>query len=167
MEANHLRKYKERYGKLRSFLEEKHWQEPLVKADRGIVIAFIVSYGILLGYDLLYTRERFLRHTVIPLTGLAAVSLIRRLINRKRPYEMTGIEPLIKREGTGESFPSRHVCSAVLIALQMPVPWKYGFLLLALLEVFLRTAAGVHYLSDTVVGFMFGLLWNSLLLHIL
>lgn len=90
----------------------------------------------------------------------AALSVFRRLLNRPRPYEMLAITPLIPREKKGESFPSRHVFSAFIIAMcwlrELPVFGVVLCVLAAVLAV-IRVVGGVHYVSDVVAGGMFAL----------
>ena len=49
--------------------------------------------------------------------GFFLLSLGRSLYNRPRPYQTWAIQPLIKKDSLGKSFPSRHVFSATVIAM--------------------------------------------------
>ena len=46
--------------------------------------------------------------------GFFLLSLGRSLYNRPRPYQTWAIQPLIKKDSLGKSFPSRHVFSATV-----------------------------------------------------
>lgn len=87
-----------------------------------------------------------------------ALSVFRKLWNRPRPYEALGITPLIPKEKKGQSFPSRHVFSAFIIAMcwlyYIPAVGVVLLVLAALLAV-IRVVGGVHYISDVVAGFVF------------
>ena len=59
--------------------------------------------------------ETFLRFTLIPLATLIIISIIRAVINAKRPYEVYEYDPPVGDKTKGKSFPSRHTVSAFII----------------------------------------------------
>lgn len=89
------------------------------------------------------------------------VSLFRKFANRPRPYEALAIDPLIPKQKKGQSFPSRHVFSAFVIAMcwLFYVP-PVGMVLLVLSAVLaaVRVVGGVHYVSDVLAGALIGIL---------
>lgn len=98
--------------------------------------------------------------------GFFLLSLGRSLYNRPRPYQTWEIQPLIKKDSLGKSFPSRHVFSATVIAMLalMLNPWLGGTMLfLAAILVILRVLGGVHYPSDVLAGYVIGILVGFLL----
>jgi membrane-associated phospholipid phosphatase len=103
---------------------------------------------------------------IIPGTGFVLLTIIRKAINRKRPYESWDLDQLIKKDKKGQSMPSRHVYSAAVIAMCVlclnPI---LGVLciIIAILLAGLRVIGGVHYPSDVVVGFIAGVLTGLLL----
>lgn len=109
---------------------------------------------------------RLLRLVLVPGVGFVLLSLVRRQLNVPRPYERWSIDPLITREKTGDSFPSRHVFSATVIAMAaLWLDWRWGLplLVLAALLAVIRVVGGVHYPRDVVVGALVGLMVGSLL----
>lgn len=101
----------------------------------------------------------------IPATGFCLVSLWRRWSNQPRPYEMWEIKPLLTRDGSGCSMPSRHVFSATIIGMAVcSVHAWLGLicLLVAVLLGLIRILGGLHYVKDVVVGFTLGILWGIL-----
>ena len=52
-----------------------------------------------------------------PFTSFILVSVIRKCIDAKRPYEKYNIKPLFVKDTKGESMPSRHVFSITIIAM--------------------------------------------------
>lgn len=98
--------------------------------------------------------------------GFFLLSLGRSLYNRPRPYQTWEIQPLIKKDSLGKSFPSRHVFSATVIAMLalMLNPWLGGTMLfLAAILAILRVLGGVHYPSDVLAGYVIGILVGFLL----
>ena len=51
----------------------------------------------------------------IPASGFVLFSLFRHWVNVPRPYEKWEIQPLLEKNSSGHSFPSRHVFSATII----------------------------------------------------
>lgn len=125
------------------------------------IITFIV-YPSLVIY-LLYTKNNLLIETIWkPLTSFLIVTIFRKIINRKRPYETMDINPLVKHK-QGESFPSRHTVSAFAIAfvcLQVNLPLGITMLILAIIVSSSRILCGVHYISDVLSAIIIALLIN-------
>lgn len=125
------------------------------------IITFIV-YPSLVIY-LLYTKNNLLIETIWkPLTSFLIVTIFRKIINRKRPYETMDINPLVKHK-QGESFPSRHTVSAFAIAfvcLQVNLSLGITMLVLAIIVSSSRILCGVHYISDVLSAIIIALLIN-------
>ncbi|MBQ4105575.1 MAG: phosphatase PAP2 family protein [Clostridia bacterium] len=118
--------------------------------------ALVVFYPVMVVFQGLVAIDGdFVKMLCVPAGVLVAVTLLRKLLNRPRPYEKYATPPLIKRDGRGCSMPSRHTASAFIIAM-------CGFLLSGVLGITLlciafiigltRILAGVHYISDVVAG---------------
>ena len=96
-----------------------------------------------------------------PLTSFILVSVIRKCIDAKRPYEKYNIKPLFIKETKGESMPSRHVFSITIIAmcwLYVSVPVGIIMLMLVAIMAASRVLAGVHFVRDVVAGFAVGII---------
>ena len=113
--------------------------------------------------------QRLLRCILVPGISFVILSAVRRRLGWKRPYEVYGGKPLIEKESKGDSFPSRHVFSAFVIAMawlilsDLPVLGRVllgAGVILALLRVLL----GVHFLSDVLAGALAGVLSGLLCL---
>lgn len=99
-----------------------------------------------------------------PLLAVPAVvfvlgTALRRAINRPRPYETLGFAPLFPKDTKGQSLPSRHCFSAACIAVAtIPVSPAAAAVLagLAVVIALTRVLCGVHYISDVLVGLVFG-----------
>ena len=96
--------------------------------------------------------------------GFVFVTVMRKLIPSKRPYEVLDFTRTPPREKKGESFPSRHAYSAVVIAILSVAltPWCIiAFIPLALGVCLPRALVGIHYPRDIIVGALFGILFGG------
>ena len=108
--------------------------------------------------------ERVYKFAIIPAVNLFFVSIFRKIINRKRPYEVYRYEPIGKyKKDKGQSFPSRHTSSGVIIAIACyhinPV---FGIIMwsLAIIVAATRILCGVHYPSDVFSGIIISVLFG-------
>ena len=129
--------------------------------NRGATWACYLAYpGALLALALL-RDARLWRGIAVPAASFLLLSLVRRLINAKRPYEVLDIDPIIRKDTRGQSFPSRHVFSVFVIAMFFLwlSPWA-GICLLALgaLLAAARVIGGVHFPRDVLAGAACGVL---------
>ncbi len=151
------------YNKMTAVLRRHDGLIVLIRElDRMLKLMLYLLYPALLLW-LLYRKDmRVLPVFLIPAASFVLLSILRHQINRPRPYvRWPEMEPLIRRNKTGDSMPSRHVFSCVVIAMA----WLYvvpmvGWLLLivGILIALIRVALGVHYPSDVVAGYLCGLL---------
>ncbi len=127
-----------------------------------------LTYPLLLAYLFFYTELRghissyysFRKALFVPAVSFVLLTVVRAWINRPRPYEAFEVLPVIKKDTKGNSFPSRHVFSATIIAMTFLLmsPWSWLGLLFLAVSVLLgivRVISGVHYISDVVAGFCF------------
>ncbi len=129
--------------------------------NTAITDGTFISYPVLLLYLLWKSTALLPFYIIIPGISFVLLSLFRRVVNRKRPYEEWKTEPLIPRDKSGKSFPSRHVFSIFLIA----VLWYRIFpaigIILFIAGIFLaaiRVITGIHYISDVLAGAIIGVL---------
>lgn len=97
----------------------------------------------------------FFRMIYIPFFVLVVITILRKVVKKQRPYEKYNTEPVISRDGNGDSFPSRHTASAFIIAMAaIPVSTLVAvtLLIVSLLIGISRILSGVHYISDVVAG---------------
>lgn len=138
-------------------------KKALIAANFALTAGVFVAYVLLCAVRLIGrpSPADFLRIVGVPGGCLLIVSALRRIIDRKRPYEHPDIEPLLKKNKLGHSFPSRHVASAFVIGTVFfrYCPWAGALVLVAgLLLGYIRFAAGLHYPSDLFAGAALGAL---------
>lgn len=143
-------------------------KKALVFGNYALTAVVFFAYAILCPIVLIRSGEKFstnfLKLIGMPSLCLLFVSLLRKLVNRKRPYESGEIPPVIEKKKKGHSFPSRHAASAFVIgtaALPYCIPAGVAVLIAGALLCYIRFAAGIHYPSDlltgTAIGILFGL----------
>ena len=96
--------------------------------------------------------------------GFFAVTAVRRVFNRPRPYEVYPFYEVPPREKTGHSFPSRHCYSAFVIAALSFVISPLvlvGTLVVAIAIAICRVLTGMHFVRDVVVGAISGLVLGA------
>ena len=133
-------------------------------ANRIFTTFVYVSFFVMLFYLLF---ERGIEKAVWLVAGTCVpfvlVSFFRNIIDRERPYQKFGVEPVIPRNKKGKSYPSRHVFSVFIIGVAGVFFFGYiGWIIIAIGTViaFLRVVGGVHYVSDIICGALFGLLFG-------
>ena len=135
-----------------------------------IVLGKVCEYSIILYFAAqLILHMVFMQHFRALTVGLIAafgfgfVTVMRKLIPAKRPYEVLDFTETPPREKKGESFPSRHAYSAVVIAIlsHALTPWCIIALIpLALGVCIPRAIVGIHYPKDIIVGALIGILFG-------
>lgn len=159
--------YRKFYEKQAEFYRKRRWAKTaLFLLNYALTAAIFLAYALLcLLIPILGTphAKDLAKIFLIPLSCLLAVTLLRNLINRKRPYEDGGITPVLVKNKHGNSFPSRHVASAFVIGtVFLPYCLWAGVavLLSGVLLGYIRFAAGIHYPSDLLVGAAVGTLFG-------
>lgn len=106
-------------------------------------------------------RATLIKCVTVPAVTFLALTVLRRFINRPRPYETYNIKPLIPRDKKGESFPSRHTASVFIIAmvyLYLNTAVGIAALIIGIMIAASRVLAGVHFIKDVVVGALFSVI---------
>ena len=88
------------------------------------------------------------------------VSILRRVINAPRPYELLPFYERQPKKRSGRAFPSRHVFSVFAIAVALiPAQPLIGasLLLCGVLMAFVRVALGMHFVRDVLAGGAIGI----------
>ncbi|MBQ8057229.1 MAG: phosphatase PAP2 family protein [Ruminococcus sp.] len=117
-----------------------------------------------------FKSEVFLKATFVPLFVLILVTVLRYIINAKRPYEVYDYTPAIKKETKGKSFPSRHTASAFIIALAfLYIDVKLGIIMMVLATLIgiTRVLSGVHFIRDVIGGALISIIIGILCFFIL
>lgn len=130
-----------------------HW------ASTGSVAAVYLLYAGLLAGLAWQRSYQFWPVLAVPAAVFVLGTVLRRAINRPRPYEALHFTPLFPKDTVGQSMPSRHCFSAAAIAVAAFAVWPglgWAAAGLALLIAASRVLCGVHYPSDVLAGLLFG-----------
>ena len=152
------------------FSDDPRMLKILVAGNRVETYLFYILYPLLLVILAITGSPLLLKSIAVPAVAFILVSLLRRVYNAPRPYEQLDINPLIKKDTCGKSFPSRHVFSVYMIAmawLPFCLPVGVILLLLGIDMMFIRVIGGVHYPQDVLAGALCGILAGVLGFYIL
>ena len=137
----------------------------------------ILPYLVVLGYIAVIIselvtgeKEGILKVLLVPAVTFLLCTVMRKLINKKRPYEILNITPIIKKDKKGQSFPSRHMLSASVIAVSaLYVNNIFGaiMLILSIIVGIVRPIAGVHFVKDVIAGFTMGIICGMIGFYII
>ena len=159
--------YRKLYARQAAFYKaHPRAMKALIFANFALTAAVFAAYALLCAFGFIGgSLADVLRIVGVPLLCLLTVSALRNLINRKRPYECADIRPLLHKNKSGRSFPSRHVASAFVIGtvlLRYAVWGGMPVLAAGLILGYIRFAAGLHYPSDLAAGALIGALFGLL-----
>lgn len=163
-----MKNYQEWYRNISSRLTSHPTLLFLLRSfNRLMTVAMPLAYLALLvtTYLKLGLGKQVVVYLLVPATGFVILSLFRKKINHPRPYETWDIRPLLEKDSSGQSMPSRHVFSATIISMAYFHAWTLiGMILLICSGVLalVRVLGGVHYPKDVLVGYVCGLLWGFL-----
>lgn len=133
-----------------------------VFAYRLLPYVTVLGYAASVIYEILYGATKEIAGIIlVPAVTFGICTIFRKIVNAKRPYEEMAIEPLIIKNKRGQSFPSRHMVSAGVIAmaaLYVNTVFGIGMLAVAVSIGILRPIAGVHYIKDVIAGLAIGVL---------
>ncbi len=161
----------ETYSKIRNWFLEKGSRFKLLRfIYKFLPLAVLISYPLLLLYLMITGSYKLLQCITVPLGVFVTVTLIRKFIDAQRPYEKLGLEPLVKKDTKGLSFPSRHTASAAVIAMTflfVNVPLGIIFLIAAALIAVSRVLAGVHFPRDVLAAFIYSVFMSVIFFYVL
>lgn len=152
---------KESYIKITKPLRENQKKARLATHINGVLTSFVFLLYPLFLLLLFLDKNPFLWEAIlIPGISFTAVSIFRRIVNVPRPYEKFELPPILDKDTSGKSFPSRHVFSVYIIAMTvMRIYPDAGFLLcgIGLILAIIRVIGGVHEPRDVIAGALIGI----------
>ncbi len=134
----------------------------LLMANRILTLVGYVSYPLLLVLLVLHSPDLLPAQILVPGVGFILVSVLRKMVNEQRPYESMDIEPLIKKNTKGKSFPSRHVFSMFAISFAWScwcIPVGIVLMICGCFMAAVRVIGGVHHERDVIAGAVLALVF--------
>ncbi len=133
----------------------------IISHAAALISAF--SYIAILSFFYIYMDEPMVALKLLFSTGIPyiTVTVMRRLIKAPRPYELYDFYDAPPKNKRGQSFPSRHVFSAFVIATLSCVASPWLAVALFVLGACLATARvllGIHFIRDVVAGALIGII---------
>ena len=160
------------YQKNLAFLEKLPvFKKALLPFSHVVTALCAVAYAFLIytAFSKKFTADTLIRVLGAPVLCLLLVMLLRYAVARPRPYAEDGanIQPISKKkQGINNSFPSRHVaCAFVIATLFLPFfTWvAVSLYAVSVLLAYARFALGLHYPSDLIGGAILGVLCGALI----
>ena len=155
----------EQYRSMSTYFSATKPRSTTIKALHDVLpLVMYIFYPVqllCLGFSEGWGSEVFLRFMLIPLATLILVTVVRAIINARRPYEVYDYTPVVHKNTRGKSFPSRHTVSAFIIAMAfLYINVKLGVVMLVIAAIIgaVRVLAGVHFIRDVVSGAFIGVL---------
>ena len=142
-------------------IREFKYGEKIIIIANNVLTGFVyLSYFLLLLFLILHKNSSVIRVVLVTGISFVTVSIIRHLVNAKRPYTKYNFKPVIEKDKEGDSMPSRHVFSAFVIG----IAFLYFNTLLGIVVLidgvfmcFGRVIAGVHFPRDVIAGAIIGI----------
>ena len=119
---------------------------------------YIITFFYLIFNIKKYGYIVFLKYLIIPIIAFLIARILRITIKAKRPFEKMNIKNLISHKG-GNSFPSNHSTSAMVLAISIGYIFNFLFIpliIFAIITGILRIMCGLHYPIDVFFGFFIG-----------
>ena len=108
----------ETYIKISEFVRKYPHGESIVKYANNIITGVVyMAYFVMLIFLAVNRDERVIRIVLVTGISFILVSIFRYVVDAPRPYTLYEFKPVVKKEKTGQSMPSRHVFSAFVIGL--------------------------------------------------
>lgn len=159
----------QKYKQLNDYMLESKNRSTTIKALHDILpVIMMVFYPLQLVFLFInegFKSEVFLKATFVPLGVFIIVTVLRLIINAKRPYEKLVYTPVVKKDTKGKSFPSRHTASAFIIAMAfLYIQTSLGVIMLILASIIAltRVLSGVHYIRDVIGGALISIITGIL-----
>ena len=156
----------DRFERVLSYVYSRRWLVAALMALSHLCVAVsVAAYGYLLYYHLMTSLTVLCVFAAVTAIPFFAVTLLRRVINSPRPYEVSRLFEIPPKDTRGRSFPSRHVYSAFSVLVPffaVNLELGVGFLVIALLMSAARVLLGYHFIRDVVAGLLMGLISGGL-----
>lgn len=145
---------------------ENNYAKAIIALNKILTSLVFVFYPCMLLY-LMFTNPvsswpSLSAFAFVPGISFVLVSIFRRIWNAPRPYEVNpDLNPILKKDSKGKSFPSRHIFSIFIISITVYKLWPVIGILIGIAGIVLaycRVKGGIHFLKDVIAGAIIGIL---------
>ncbi len=146
---------------LKYVYSSKKLNAALKTVSETAVLVFLGAFGALSVLSFLKGLVFGIKMLVFMAIPFLLVTVIRKVFNAKRPYELYAFYKEKPKKKSGESFPSRHVFSAFLIATlfyTMSLAVAISLAFVAVLLALARVLLGIHFPRDVIAGGAVGII---------
>lgn len=153
----------EQYIKLTYYFKKNKLREKSVTISCEILPLFLILVYTASTLFLIINKNRnILLFLAVPASNFIFISVLRKIIDTPRPYDIFEYTPLIKHS-SGKSFPSRHTSSAFIIAFSYfylgHIHFGLFMSIIAILIGLSRIICGVHFPKDVISAFLISFIW--------
>lgn len=128
------------------------------------VISAVFSFILIMATNFVKDFKEALIIGISSAAAFVAVTVIRKIINAKRPYEVYDFYKERPKDRSGASFPSRHVFSIFLIAtiaLSVSLIAAIALYIIGMLLAAFRVLLGIHFIRDVLCGAILGVIGGA------
>ena len=125
------------------------------------VISAVLSFILIMTINFAKDLKEALIIGISSAAAFVTVTVIRKIINAKRPYEVYDFYKERPKNKAGMSFPSRHVFSIFLIAtiaLSVSLIAAIALYIIGILLAAFRVLLGIHFIRDVLCGAALGVI---------
>ena len=144
------------YEKMIAFFKKDKYRILAMKILYKVLpLIIFIAYPILIVYTFFYMKSELIKIVFVPFAVFVFVTVLRKILNKPRPYEVFNTPSLFDKDTKGQSMPSRHTASAFIIAMTfLYIDFYLGIIAFAIafMIAMSRILSGVHYIRDILVG---------------
>lgn len=125
------------------------------------VLICVAAYAAMLVYAFIKEPLRAIKLAACAAVPYIIVSVMRKLVDAPRPYELYGFYETKPKDKVGQSFPSRHVFSAFTVAIlayTVSLWLSAALVVIAVCVAVARVLLGMHFIRDVIAGGLIGIL---------
>lgn len=121
----------------------------------------VIAYAAVLVYTYVESLRDAAYMLIFSAVPFVIVTVVRKYINAPRPYELYHFYKNPPKQKRGQSFPSRHVFSAFIIATlstTVSIPLAAALFAVGISLAASRVLLGMHFIRDAVAGALIGII---------
>lgn len=146
---------------LKRVYESRRTSLSLKIISHASVLICVLAYAVILVFSYISSPVSAVKVAAAALVPYVIVTVVRKFINAKRPYEIYGFYTAPQKNKTGQSFPSRHVFSCFVIATlaySVSLWLSIALFVVGACLAMARVLLGIHFIRDVLAGAIIGVI---------